>query len=166
MKKIDIKAHNHRAYTALEGEKVIGTLVYPKWYSEKAEITLDKETVFEVATKSFWKATQQVFKGKEVLLDIKATWKGSYIINRPGDPERPYTFKPKGWFKNGYLLTNYKDEVLLEITQHFSWKKFTQDYAVASDETFGNEEIDRVLILLSAHFFRAMQNAASAASAS
>ncbi len=162
MKKIDIKAHNHRAFTAFEGETVMGTLVYPKWYSEKAEITLDKDTVFKVVAKSFWKATQQVFRDKEVFLDIKANWKGGYVITKPGDPERPYIFKAKGWFNNGYLLTNYKDEVLLEITLNFSWKKIAQDYAAICYENFGSEELDRVLLLLSAHFFRTMQNAAAA----
>lgn len=161
MKTIDVSVNGKNVYTAAHNEIFIGKIEYPKWYAmNKAIITLGEDTVFNLEPRGFWHSTQQLLKGNAVLLNVKNTWKG-YLLTKPIDPERPYKFQHQGLFKNGYVLLNYKDEVVLKIAPNFSWKKFNMSYTITCDDIFGNEEFDQLLLLLSVHYLRIIQSSAS-----
>lgn len=157
--KIDVTAQSHTSFIAISGETIIGRLEYPKWYSSKAIIIVDG-IAYPLEPRGFWQSTQELLKDNAVLFTIKATWQGGYLITKLKDVEHSLMFRGKGMFKNGYLLLNHKDEVLLEIASNFSWKKFNADYTITCNDNFLEEEFSKVLIMLSVHFYKAIQNAA------
>lgn len=162
MKKIDIIQESYRELLALEGKNLIGTLVYPKWYSyNKADITVGENLLYRVEPQGFWQSKIEVLKDNALVLNVNSKFSG-YEVSRPTDPDRPYRFKLKGIFKNGYILINYKDEVVLEIVSNFSWKKMYPGYILTCADSFANAEFDRLLIMLCVHFSRTLYNAAAA----
>jgi len=164
MKKLEVTQENYKVLTAFENKTVIGSIVYPKWYStNKGVITIGEKENYALEPKGFWSTKYDLVKDNAVVLSMKSKWQGSIELTKPIDPERPYNFKGRGLFKNGYTLTNYKGEILLEIVTNFSWKKMYPGYTITCGDTFGNDEFDRVLIMLSVHFLRAIQNQAAAA---
>lgn len=161
MKTIDVSVNGKNVYTAVYNDALIGRIEYPKWYSmNKAIITLADDSVFNLEPKGFWQSKQQLSKGNAVLLDVKNTWKG-YSLTKPIDPERPFKFQHQGVFKSGYALLNYKEELVLKIVPNFSWKKFNMSYIITCEDTFGNDEFEQLLVLLSVHYLRIMQASAS-----
>lgn len=161
MKKIDITQQNYRVLTAEENKIPFGRIIYTKWYSgNRAEISIDQNAVYRLEPKGFWQTQVDVFKDEVLVTTINSKFTG-YIITRPIDPERSYRFKYKGFFKNGYVLVNYKDEVLLEIAANFSWKKMYPGYSVICSDGFGNDVFEKLLLMLCVHFSRTMQNAAT-----
>jgi|GEM_PF-1731220 len=160
MKIIDIAQDNYRVLTANEGKDFLGRIVYTKWYSgNRAEITINQDAVYQMEPKGFWQSTLEIFKEGIVMLNIKSKFTG-YEISRPIDADRPYRFKMKGLFKNGYVLVNYKDEVVLEIVSNFSWKKMYPGFTITCSDNFGNDDFEKLLIMLSVHFSRTLHNAA------
>lgn len=162
MKTIDVTGQsNSRGFTATCNGETIGTLKYTKWYSQTAAITIGEST-YQISTTGFWNFRYEIIKEGKLWLTVTNTWSG-YKLIKTKDEERPLTLTPKGFFKGGYVIKNHKEEVLLEVHSDFSWKKFTQDYRVSCDDTFGVEETDKVLVLLSVYFYIAAQAAAAGA---
>jgi hypothetical protein len=157
MKTIYVKAQGQRKLVT-----DMGTLEYPKWYSQMAVITIG-ESVYRIFPTGFWKFRYELIKDGNVVLTVKNTWNG-YQITKHKDLERPFTMTPNGFFKSGYTIKNHKQEVLLKVDSDFSWKKFQQDYKVICDNAFGSEELDGVFVLLSVYFYiQAMAAAAGSA---
>jgi len=162
MKKIEITQDNYRVLTALKDEVLIGRIVYLKWYSaNKAAIMVGENSEYSLEPKGFWQTKLEVLKDNAIVCKVKSKFSG-YEISRPTDPDRPYRFKYKGFFKNGYVLVNYKDEVLLEIVSNFSWKKRYPGYTAACSDDFGDDEFEKILLMLCVHFCRTLYNAAAA----
>ena len=162
MKKINVNQDNYRVLTALENDVQLGRIIYTKWYSgSRAEITVGDKEVFTMVPKGFWQSTLEILQGNVVVFTTAAKFSG-YTITKPIDPERPYKIKHRGFLKNGYKLVNYKDEVMLEIESNFSWKKMYPGFRIACADTFGNDDFEKLLIMLSVHFCRTVQNAAAA----
>jgi hypothetical protein len=162
MKKIEVNQENYRVLTALENDIQLGRIIYTKWYSgNNAEITVGENTLYKIVPKGFWQSKLEVVQGDVVVLTTASKFVG-YTISRPIDNERAYSFKYRGFLKNGYKLVNYKDEVLLEISPNFSWKKVYPGFTIACADSFGNDDFERLLIMMSVHFCRNIQNAAAA----
>ncbi|MDV6170065.1 hypothetical protein R1T16_16625 [Flavobacterium sp. DG1-102-2] len=162
MKKIDVTQENYRVLTALEKDVQLGRIIYTKWYSNsKSEITVGNKELYTMVPKGFWQSKLEILHGDVVVLKTETKFSG-YTMSRPIDPDRPYKIKHKGFFKNGYIVVNYKDEVLLEISPNFSWRKMYPGYTIACADTFGNDDFEKLLIMLSVHYCRNMQNAAAA----
>lgn len=160
MKTIDVKTEK-RKFTAHSNGEVIGVMEFPKWYSHMAAITVG-ESIYRICPTGFWNFRYEVIKDGKVVLTVKNTWKG-YVITKNMDQERPLTLMPKGFFKGGYIIKNYRNEVVLEVHSDFHWKKFSQDYRVICGDTLVDEEFDSMLALLSVYFYIEAQTATAGA---
>lgn len=165
MKRINVTQQNYRVLTALQNDEQLGRIVYTKWYSNnRADIYINENTTYRLVPRGFWQTTLEVFKEETSLLTVKSKFSG-FTITKTIDTDRPYYFKSKGIFKKGYALMNYKNEMLFEITSNFSWKKMYPGFTIYCQDNFGNEDIEKLLIMLSVHFYRTVQNAAAASAA-
>jgi len=162
MSEIKVFTDNNKNYTLTTRGSVIGTLEYKYWYSSKAEVTIGEEH-YVIFRKGFWGTQHEVKQDDVVLLILKTKWDGGIAIIKPKERTQYYEFKPKGFFTNGYLLTNYKNEELLLMTTDFSWKKFTSGYSINCNDTFGTTQFEQLLILISVYHYKAAQAMAMAA---
>lgn len=162
MKTIDVKVEKgSRVFTTAFSDGSTGSVKYPKWYSMMAEVAIGK-SVYRIFPTGFWKFRYELIKDGKVVLTVKNNWSG-YEITKSNDLERPLIMAAKGFFKSGYIIKNHKQQVLLEVASDFSWKKFQQDYKVGYADDFGNEELEKVLMLLAVYFCIQMQTAAASA---
>jgi hypothetical protein len=157
MPQIKVFNDNNRNYSVTSNGNVLGVLQYRYWYSSKAYITIGKEDEYTVERKGFWGNLHEVKHGGVVQLQLKTQWDGGIAIIKPKEKEHFYEFKRKGFFANGYVLTNYKGEELLLLKADFSWKKFTTGYTIDCNEDFCNNPFQHLLILLCVYHYKAAQ---------
>jgi hypothetical protein len=161
MKEINVLPQGYRAFTAIWNDIVLGRVEYPKWYSSKAVISIGEEAVYTLEPKGFWQTTQELKKDGVLILEMQMKWSGKILISKPKDADRSYAFQPKGFFKNGYVLTDYKGNEFFHIRSDFSWKKFNAGFIITCKDDFGNDEFEQLLMLMSVYYFKAMQDAAA-----
>lgn len=158
MSLITITSEKNTRYIALLDGKELGALVYPKWYSQDAEIFIGT-TEYTIKGKGFWKTDREVIKDGKILFYIKTKWRGTEII-RYNEVHHPYILEPKGWFSNGYVLKDYTGKDVFMMTQEFSWKKWSSGFEACSHINMDDED-NKVLLMLSLHYYRSALNAAA-----
>lgn len=164
MKQLDVKVAQNRDFAVLHNGVEIGRQYYTKWHSNKAEITVG-ETHYTLEPKGFWQTTFQVMQGSTPVLKINYNWSGYAHIVPVKEPHHFYNIKPRGFFKHGFLLANYKGEAVLEISATFSFKTFKTTYTIQCQDNFGNTPLEQLLIIIAIHCYRqAQRNSAAAAS--
>ena len=164
MPQIKVFTDNNKNYTVTAEGDVIGELAYKNWYSNKAEVIMATEEHYIIENKNFWGTQQEVKQEGAAVLLLKARWDGGIAIILPKDKEHYYEFKPKGYFTNAYILTNYKEEELLILTPDFSWKKFMAGYTINCNGNFGTTSLDKLLLMICIYHYKvtqAMQMAAA-----
>jgi len=164
MPKINVLIDNNKHYSITSNGNVISSLSYKHWYSANASIAV-KDDDYTIVRKGFWGSEHEVLRGDDVVFLLKAQWDGGVAIIKPGDKEHFYEFKPKGFFVNGYSLTNYKGEELLFMTTNFSWKKFISGYDISCSDNFGNSPLERLLIAILVYHYNIAQTMALSAAA-
>lgn len=163
MKEINVIPHGYRSYTVIfNDDSVIGRLEYPKWYSSKATINIGKDDFYSLEPKGFWQTHQELKKDGVLILQMQMKWNGSITLTKPKETERYFSFQPIGFFKSGYVLVDYKGNELLHIRYNFSWKKSNMGYIITCKDDFGNDEFEQLLMLVSVHYYKAMQDAGAA----
>jgi len=162
MQKITIASEKDRHYLASADEKPFGTLYYPKWYSQDAEIELGGVT-YQIKGIGFWKTSSKVLLDEKPLYNIKSTWRGT-IISRAKEEHHFYNLRMKAWFKTGYILETYKGEEIMEIKSVYSWKSFYSGYTITFNDKYPGED-GLLLVLIATHCYRAMQKQNAAAGA-
>ena len=162
-----IKSNNSTSYTLTENEIELGTLLYEKWFSFKAVITLADYTTYPVEPKGFWGTTIEVKKNELVLLNFKMNWNGSIIFNTKFDnTERDFVFKQKDFFKSSYVLLSKEEEELLVIQPQFKWNRLNYDYQVNSTDQFETYSFKNIVLLTIVHcanYYMSMMTATMAA---
>lgn len=156
MSQIKVLIDNNKDYSITSNGNVIGSLNYKHWYSSNAEIAVNKDT-YTIVRKGFWGSEHEVKHGDDVVLRLKMQWDGGIAIIKPNDKEHFYEFKPKGFFVNGYELTNYKGEELLLMTTNFSWKKFISGYDINCSDNFGDSPLEQLLIAVLVYHYNIAQ---------
>ncbi|MCW4468510.1 hypothetical protein OGH69_06015 [Flavobacterium sp. MFBS3-15] len=160
MQTIIITSEKNRHYTLRIDGKPAGTLHYPNWYSQDAEIMVG-ESAYTIQAKGFWKIHGEVIKDGNPLFEVKTKWRGT-VITRAKEMHHFYTLKPKGWFSWAYILESYKGEEVLQLKQEFTWKKLASNYIVTAQKPFEGED-GLLLLLVAAHYYRAAMNTAATA---
>lgn len=160
MREINVIPNGYKAFTAVDNNVTVGRLEYLKWYSSRATINIGDQSLYSLEPKGFWQTHQELKKDGILVLQMQMKWNGSIIIKKPKDAERFYTLQPKGFFKNGYVLSDYKGNDLMHIRYNFSWKS-NSGYIITCGDDFGNDEFEQLLMLLTVHYYKAMQNAAT-----
>ena len=96
MKEYVVKAESNKHYTVWQDETEIGNLVYDKWFSFKAVMSVRNRGAFQVIPKGFWGTTIELWKDDSLLLNFKMHWNGQIIIKTWfGGKEDAFVFKNK-----------------------------------------------------------------------
>lgn len=126
-----------------------------KWYSWTADITLDDGRSFQLK-KAFWFRSWAIMEGDKELINIE--FNNNRIIFSKNE-EFSYLFYPRkrSFFKSDCaVLTNYKNEDLLCVCSDFNWKEFETFLTIECEENFGNNDFEKILILLCVRYFKVL----------
>ena len=164
MKELAVKSDGFRKFNLLEADNVIGSLYYTKWFSFNAEIALASGAVYQVAQKGSWGTTIELKKDEQVLLSFKMGWNGSIIIESElGGVNRDFVLKPKGLFRNTYVLIDTEETELMALKPNYRWNNLGFDYRIESSEIFESPELHHVLCLVAIHCVNYYMSMATAA---
>lgn len=140
----EVETIGYRNINVTKNEAMIGELIYPKWYSYRAEIFLSDYSKYEVASKNIWRSTMELRDYDNVLLTFKKSRKGRIVIETMFDGNsRRYLLKTKGFGRNFFLLDMHGNELL---KASLKMRKFKYKYTIQTSEMF--EEVYRKDLLL------------------
>jgi hypothetical protein len=151
-----------RDFTLTDEGKTVGTMIFPKWHSSKAEITIG-ESVYKMEGKGFWRTRYEITKDGRVVLESEIKWNSRVVITPHSNPSHFYTFKHSGKFNNIYWLTDYKGSQLVQCTADFKWKKFNIQYIISCEDNFTDDEFNILLLMLTVYHYKGRQQQAQMA---
>ncbi len=131
-------------------------VVYQKWYSDQYEIVFPDGSLADIIYKNFWRRTREVLYNNEPCLILKTGFKGWYI-SAYNQEQLLYKIRKPNFFLNGYTIENYKGEVVVTFTSKFRWFK-AEEYIVDSVEGFGENLLEKLLLVLIVQFYRSRRN--------
>ncbi|MES2486657.1 MAG: hypothetical protein V4581_12020 [Bacteroidota bacterium] len=137
----------------------IGRITFTKWSSNKAEIALADNSIYQMVPRGIWGVQYDVVKDGQPLYQSKMSFWGKITITPIKEAHHFFTLKHKG-YKGGYVLQNYKGEEIARIIQNFTWKSFKSTYTLSTQPGFTQAEQGKLLVLLLGYHYRAMQSAA------
>lgn len=138
----------------------IASIIYPNWYSRKAEITLANGTVLHVAAKGFWQMDVEAKTGEEVRCEIKTGMLGKVTIDYNGST---YRVRRTNIWRNEYMLVTPDEQQMAVVRPIFSIKGFKYRYEIGTvdhDKT-ANEPLLVTMLVYCVYMLR--MRAASAA---
>ncbi len=140
--------------------RLVASLVYPKWFSQRAEITLAKGNVVSLAPVSTFSRTIQALNGTELLYEITTRLWGRIEIGGQG---YKYRFKRTSIWRNEYTLLTPSEQVAMVINASFSFKRFRYSYELATMDNYP-EVKDPVLLCIALYclYMVRMRSAAAA----
>ena len=137
---------NRRNFSLTEGDKILGELIFLKWFSLNAVIKFNEKSDHKFETKGFWKRTIELFQNDIKLLELKMGWKGIEIETHFDKHPTTYRLKNKSIFSNKFTLIDSYDQVLLQIDSKFQWKKQRYDYEITTSSEFDKITNDKILV--------------------
>ncbi|HPI55033.1 MAG TPA: hypothetical protein PLU10_10095 [Chitinophagaceae bacterium] len=147
-----IKSSESRNFSLLKKDQELGHLLYPNWFSFKAEIIMTDSSIYEIGPVGFWGTTIEVKHDDVVLANFKMNWNGHIILKTFfEDREVDFMFKNKGFFKRSYILENQQHEEMVSIQQEFKWDKFNFEFVLNATPIFKNETHNHILYLICIH---------------
>lgn len=152
MKEYKVKSKDTKHFSLSINDQEIGRVIYEKWFSLKAEITLEGAITYQIEPKGFWGTTIELKQNEKLILNFKMNWSGNIIINSHFDEiERDFILKHKGIFKDSYILLSKEEEELLIIKPDFKWNKFNYDYNITTTDHFDTLSFNTILLLTTIH---------------
>ena len=140
------KSVDYRSFELFdESETSLGKIVYPKWYSTKAEIHIGSK-IFKTDTKGFWTTSVEVTEYERVLLKFKMDWKGNIIMTSLQDGEKHFIIKKEKWYSNILVMKDETEKVYFHLKRNFKWKDFKFHYEIALEE-----DLDELTLLSIVH---------------
>ncbi len=149
-----------RTTVLYDGGKELGRLVYPKWYSSRAEILLP-EGIYDVGAKSFWSTGLAARLQDVPIVHVRFPWKGGATLERPGRPERDLVLKRNSFWTMRHTLTDALGQERLRILSKPSWRHMDHNHEI---EWMGGPPPDPLEVLLAVHAIN-VKNRRAAASA-
>lgn len=151
MKQYNVISSEYRNFNLTFEGNHLAELIYPKWYSFKAEIILADNTQLSLEPKGFWDAKIELKNGDDVLMNFKLGWRGIMIHFKPGSIEANYLLKHKGILNNKYVLIDTNQQELLAVKSDLNWSKFKLDYVIETSEEFDKQEMKEAFLLTIIH---------------
>ena len=137
---------NRRNFSLTEGDKILGELIFLKWFSLNAVIKFNEKSDYKFETKGFWKQTIELFQNDIKLLELKTGWKGIEIETHFDKHPTSYRLKNKSIFSNKFTLIDSYDQELVKIDSKFQWKKQRYDYEITTSSEFDKITNDKILV--------------------
>ncbi len=138
--------------------KVLGTKSQPKWYSQRAEITV-ANGLYEVKGRKALSRDLAVFYGDVEVMHSKEKWT-STAIHRSNEPMPLIVLKRKSWFSPIHHLVDATGTVRASMRRRFHWEGFV--HSIELLEAHG-EPLEPLLLLFAAHVIEVQQHRAAAA---
>ena len=152
MKEYKVNSKDTKSFYLSQDGLEIGSLIYEKWFSFKAEMILQKKDTFQIEPKGFWGTTIELKQHDKVLLNFKLNWNGNIIISTQFDSnEKGYVFKQKGILKTTFVLLDTNEAELLSIQPDFKWSKLYYDYNISTSAIFESLNHNDILLLTAIH---------------
>ena len=137
---------NRRNFSLTDGDKILGELIFLKWFSLNAVIKFNEKSDHKFETKGFWKQRIELFQNDIKLLELKMGWKGIEIETHFDKYPTTYRLKNKSIFSNKFTLIDSYDQVLMQIDSKFQWKKQRYDYEITTSSEFDKITNDKLLV--------------------
>jgi hypothetical protein len=137
---------NRRNFSLTEGDKILGELLFLKWFSLNAVIKINEKSDHKFETKGFWKRTIELFQNDIKLLELKMGWKGIEIETHFDNHLTTYRLKNKSIFSNNFTLIDSYEKELVQIDSKFQWKKQRYDYEITTSSEFDKITNDKILV--------------------
>ena len=163
MKTLIAKSIDYRSFELFdESETSLGKIVYPKWYSTKAEIHIGSK-IFKTDTKGFWTTSVEVTEYERVLLKFKMDWKGNIIMTSLQDGEKHFIIKKEKWYSNILVMKDENEKVYFHLKRNFKWKDFKFHYEIALEEDL--DELTLLSIIHVVNYFSSQDDGSAATTA-
>ena len=157
------KSVDYRSFELFdESETSLGKIVYPKWYSTKAEIHIGSK-IFKTDTKGFWTTSVEVTEYERVLLKFKMDWKGNIIMTSLQDGEKHFIIKKEKWYSNILVMKDENEKVYFHLKRNFKWKDFKFHYEIALEEDL--DELTLLSIIHVVNYFSSDDDGSAATTA-
>ena len=157
------KSVDYRSFELFdESETSLGKIVYPKWYSTKAEIHIGSK-IFKTDTKGFWTTSVEVTEYERVLLKFKMDWKGNIIMTSLQDGEKHFIIKKEKWYSNILVMKDETEKVYFHLKRNFKWKDFKFHYEIALEEDL--DELTLLSIIHVVNYFSSDDDGSAATTA-
>ena len=157
------KSVDYRSFELFdESETSLGKIVYPKWYSTKAEIHIGSK-IFKTDTKGFWTTSVEVTEYERVLLKFKMDWKGNIIMTSLQDGEKHFIIKKEKWYSNILVMKDENEKVYFHLKRNFKWKDFKFHYEIALEEDL--DELTLLSIIHVVNYFSSQDDGSAATTA-
>ncbi len=131
--------------------KSVGELIYPKWYTFNAEITLHEKGKYSLISTGFWDAKIELRQGELTLLNFKMGWKGIQIHTFFNGKSDHYLLQRKGLLNSKYVLLDIDENELVTVECDFQWNKLHYDYNITTTGDFDDLENKELLLLTILH---------------
>ncbi len=151
-----------RNFVLYEGDRELGRLIYPKWWSSKAEILLP-EGIYMLSKAGFW-STDLVATFQDIpIIKVNYSWKGGGTLKRPGHPERTLKYALQSIWKSIYVVTDVQGRERLVTRTKMTWSHMDRDHEI---EKVGEPPLEPLEILMLVHAINVSNRRAAAVAAS
>ena len=151
MKRYDVISTNYRNFSLILDDVHMAELIYPNWFSFKAEIKLADNSKLSLEPRGFWDAKIELKNGEDVIMNFKLGWKGILINVKSYGFEESYLLKNKGLLNSRYVLIDTSEQELLAVKSDFIWSKFKLDYLIETSEEFDKLKMKEAFLLTIIH---------------
>ncbi len=129
-------------------ETILGSLIYPKWFSYEAQIELPKNRNYALEQTGFWGTTIVLKSEEKVLMNCQTNWKGHILIESHLEDE-PSGYKLKNTFsldQKVLLLDRNGTEVMVIVPDHRWYESVRKFKLTLSDQLAMHPERDLIML--------------------
>lgn len=129
----------------------LGELIYKKWYSFDAQITLSDGTTYQLEPIGFWDSKIELKAGSQTLLEFKMGWKGIIIKTFFDNREDTFLLALSGLLSSKFVLIDTDKTELMAAETDFKWNKLAFDYTIETTQRFDNFNNKELILLTILH---------------
>jgi hypothetical protein len=148
-------SNNIKHYVISNGEQELGSLIYPKWYSFDAQVSLANGKAYYFKSKGVWQNKIELWDQDNNLSDInyKMGWTGMVIDCVINGIPRSFMHKHKGLMGNKYVLIDEEKNELLSLEAKYKYKglNLSINQTIQTDELFESMNNNNLLLFTVIH---------------
>ncbi|MDO5509126.1 MAG: hypothetical protein Q4F57_00380 [Weeksellaceae bacterium] len=138
-------------FDLLKDDTFLGSLQYRGSFSQKAEIILANQEVYNIVVTGFWSVTFQLRKGNQIFAQYRMAWNGMLIENIFQHPNSRLLLKSHGFYSRKYELLNENKDKLLHLEGEKSLWQMHGNCSIHSLPQFLNFSENTALLLTIIH---------------
>jgi hypothetical protein len=130
-----------------EDSTFLGKLEFQGWFESKAFITTQFGEFYDLTTVGFWTSKVEVRIGGDLFAELQRNWMGQVIIDIIGtDTHKDFIVKPKGFWRNRYVLQDRYENDILTLLPQFEWFNKTH-FDVEINPEFQSQANETMILL-------------------